>query len=88
MLGLGQPDMDGRRGSIGAFIQWINTPFVCLLDWVTKRNIMSSDNLLVGSIACLIYWAFVGAIVSLGIYCLACLISTFFHHHKTTNSGA
>ena len=87
VLGLDQPSMDGRRGGIGTVIQLFNTPFVWLLDWVTKRNIMTSDNLLVGSIGYLIYWAFLGAVMALGSYCLVQLISSLFHHFNRSRGA-
>lgn len=87
VLGLDQPSMDGRRGGIGTFIQLFNTPFVWLLDSVTKRNIMASDNLLVGSIGYLIYWAFLGAVIALGGYCLVRLIPSLFHHSNTSQGA-
>ena len=87
VLGLDQPSMDGRRGGIGTFIQWFNTPFVWLLDGVTKRNLMASDNLLVGSIGYLIYWAFWGAVMALGGYCLVRLIPSVFHRSNTSQGA-
>ena len=84
VLGLDQPSMDGRRGGIGTFIQWFNTPFVWLLDWVTKQNLMASDNLLVGSIGYLIYWAFLGSVISLGTYCLVRQIPSLIHRSRVS----
>ncbi len=70
MLGVDLPDMDGRRGAIGTVIEWFNTPLVSLLDWMTRRRIMTSDNLLMGSILYLLYWALLGGTMVLGGYCL------------------
>jgi hypothetical protein len=87
LLGLDQALRDGRRGGIGTFIEWLNTPFVWLLDWATKQDLMASDNLLIGSIGYLIYWAFLGAVLSLGTYCLVRQIRKLIHRWRE-NRGA
>ena len=74
MLGLDQPSMSGQRGRIGSFIEWFNIPLVCLLDWLTNRDVIAPDSLFVGSIIYLTYWALLGAVMALCSYCLWCQI--------------
>ena len=87
VLGLDQPSMDGRIGAIGTFIHWLNTPLVFLLDWITKRNILASDNLLLGSIIYLIYWTFLGSATAFGSYCLVRQIPSLTHHLRVSRGA-
>jgi hypothetical protein len=74
VLGLNQPSPDGEKGSVRILTEWLNTPLVWLMDWVTKRNFIAVDNISVGLIAIFTYWIFLGAIVAISGYYLRQLI--------------
>jgi len=74
VLGLDQPSPNGGKGSVRILTEWLNTPLVWLMDWVTKRNLIAVDNISVGVIAIFTYWIFLGAIIAVFGYYLRQLI--------------
>ena len=87
MLGIDRPDMHGHRGKIGSFIFLFSTPFGYFIDWMVRQDIIKSDNVFIGSILWLIYWALLGAIFGFGIYCFMHLILNRFNYFNKSNGN-
>ena len=70
VLGIGRPTPNGDRGIIGSGLVWFLTPCAWLGDWAIKRQLISSDNMLVGLAVMFAYSALTGAIVALACHYL------------------
>jgi len=87
MIGIDRPDMHGHRGKIGSFIFLFSTPFRYFFDWMVRQDIVKSDDVFIGSILWLIYWALLGAIFGFGIYCFIRLILNRFNYFNKSNGN-
>jgi hypothetical protein len=68
VLGIGQPDLYGNRGTIGTCVFSFLKPCMWFGDWAVKHKLFRSDNVVVGLAVMFAYSAFVGAIVALSWY--------------------
>lgn len=82
VLGVGRPDPNGNRGSIGNFVAWLYTPCAWLGDWAIKHQLFASDNVLIGLVVMFAYSAFVGATVAFVAYQLRRLIGSVVPHKR------
>jgi hypothetical protein len=76
VLGIGQPDLYGNRGTIGTCVFWFFKPCMWFGDWAVRQKVFRSDNVLVGLAVMFAYSALVGAIVALACYRIRRLLLT------------
>lgn len=80
VLGIGQPDLYGNRGTIGTCVFWFLKPCMWFGDWAVKHQFFRSDNVLVGLVIMFTYTALVGGVVALAWYhARRLLVASVFH---------